>query len=281
MAAPGPRGSGDNGRVRRVRRHLAVAAPLLAAALIASPLAGAGAGGGERKLSEVKWDKRVKAAKRVASKRQGSVSFSVRGGGEKRSHGGRETYKSASVVKAMLLAAYLRRYDDRDLTKRERRRLRMMTRRSDNETATWARDEVGNEGLERLADRVGMRCFATNPYSWGSTAICSRDMARLMKKLPELLPRRHRGWAMTQLRRIVRKQRWGIAEVSDWRKYFKGGWHDFEPGNWRVHQIALLRSPGGQELAVAILSDGQPSKGYGIETVRRVANQLIGPVTRR
>lgn len=88
---------------------------------------------------------------------------------------------------------------------------------------------------------------------------------------------------MTLLKRIVRKQRWGIPEVlgRGWTPHFKGGWHDDAPGNWRVHQIALLRGPAKEEVGVAVLSRKQPSKGYGTATVKKVANALIGPVTRK
>ncbi len=235
------------------------------------------AGGGG--LAGVNWDRRVKAAERVAKGRAGKVSFSVRGGGVKRSREGSDRYHSASVVKAMLLVAYLRRYSDRELRDSERERLKVMIRRSDNDAATEVRDIVGNGALEAIAERLGFRCFATSS-SWGATEICSRDMALFMKRIEGELPRRHRGYAMTLLKRIVSKQRWGIPEVTGWTPFFKGGWHDYAPGEWRVHQIALLRGPRREELAVAVLSTSQPSKGYGIATVRKVARALIGPVTR-
>lgn len=256
---------------------LIVAAALVLALVLSAP-ASAGKGKGEPNLKKVHWDKRLQAAKRVARKRAGKVSFSVRGGGVRRSSDGRRGYKSASVVKAMMLVAYLRRYDDRELSRSERKRLKKMIRRSHDDSATEVRDIIGNGALERLADKVGMPCFAS-ASSWGSTQICSRDMAKLFKVIDELMPRRHRRFGMTQLRRIVRKQRWGIPEVTGWKPFFKSGWYP-DPGGWRVHQVALLRSPRRQELAVAVLTSGQPSKGYGIETVRKVANQLVGPVAR-
>jgi hypothetical protein len=234
----------------------------------------------ERNLADVHWDKRLKAAKRVAGDRAGKVSFSIRGGGVRRSWKGSDRYRAASVVKAMLMVAYLRRYSDRRLDDYERERLRIMIRRSDNQAATEVRDIVGNESLDAIADKLGMRCFGT-ASSWGSTEICSRDMALFMKKIDELLPRRHRQFAMGLLKRIVKKQRWGIAEVTGWTPFFKAGWYDDAPGVWRVHQVALLRGPEGQELAVAVLSSAQKSKGYGIATIRKVARALIGPVTRR
>ena len=232
-----------------------------------------------RPLGEVDWSKRVRVAERYAERRAGSVSFSLRAGGVRRSLDGDRTYASASVVKVMLLVAYLRERRDDGLGHDERRLLEKMIRRSHNDSATRVRDIVGNEALEDLADRVGMDCFATTASSWGSTRICSADQALLMKRVAELLPERHRSFGMTQLRRIVPRQRWGIPEVTGWTPYFKGGWFE-DPGGWRIHQVALLRGPKRQELALAILTSSQPTRNYGRETVRGVAKRLVGPLTR-
>ena len=253
-------------------------------ALIASVLA-LGAGAAEaasqgKPLGEVDWDKRLESAERFAESRAGSVSFSFRGGGVHRGRDGDRTYYSASVVKVMLMAVFLRQARNRGLSEDEKEMVRVMIRRSDNEAASRIRDIVGNESLEDLADRVGMRPFAASSSSWGLTQICSRDMALLMKGIDTLVPERHRVFGMTQLRRIVPRQRWGVPDVTGWRPYFKGGWTPASEGGWRVNQVALLRGPDRQELAVAILSNGQPSKGYGIDTIRGVAKRLIGPVTR-
>lgn len=260
----------------RLQTTLVAAAALSLVLLVAAAPASAGG----RNLGQVHWDKRVKAAKRVANGRAGKTSFSLRGGGVRRSFNPSDRYRAASVVKAMLMVAYLRRYSERGLDGSERERLKIMIRRSDNDAATEIRDIVGNASLEAIAEKLGMRCFGT-ASSWGSTQICSRDMALFMKKIEELLPRRHRQFAIGLLKRIVTKQRWGIAEVTGWTPFFKGGWYDDAPSDWRVHQIALLRGPKHEELAVAILTSGQTSKGYGIATIRKVARALIGPVTGR
>lgn len=252
---------------------------VLLLAALAGLFAAAPATAAERPLGEIDWSKRVRAAERFAGHRAGSVSFSLRAGGVRRSLDGDRTYASASVVKVMLLIAYLRERRDRSLDHDERELLRAMIRRSHNDSATRVRDEVGNEALEDLAGRAGMDCFATSGSSWGSTRICSRDQALLMKRIAELLPERHRSFAMTQLRQIVARQRWGIPEVTGWTPYFKGGWFE-DPGGWRIHQVALLRGPGSKELALAVLTSGQPTRNYGRETVRGVAKRLIGPVTR-
>jgi hypothetical protein len=90
------------------------------------------------------WTPDVAAARRYAVSRPGVVAFAVRT--EKRSWGFREdhVYPSASVLKAMLLAAYLRHVRTRPLRRDERALPAPMIRRSDNTAATRIRDRLGN-----------------------------------------------------------------------------------------------------------------------------------------
>ncbi len=55
---------------------------------------------------------------------------------------------------------------------------------------------------------------------------------------------------------------------------FKGGWRPSDDRGWTVHQVAKLESGRGP-LAIAVLSDGNPSRAYGIETVQGVAERLL------
>jgi len=55
------------------------------------------------------WEPGVKAARAYAQSRQGTVAFAVRTAGRAASLRGDRSFQSASVVKAMLLVAYLRR----------------------------------------------------------------------------------------------------------------------------------------------------------------------------
>ncbi|MBM3668062.1 MAG: hypothetical protein FJW90_11420 [Actinobacteria bacterium] len=120
------------------------------------------AAGKKRPVDAYPWSRRMKKAVRFARRRAGSVSFAIvdeRG----RIHGFHRgaRHSSASVVKAMLLVAYLRRgsVKRRRLHGGEKATLGPMIRRSDNAAATRIHDVVGNAGLRRLARRAGMRRF--------------------------------------------------------------------------------------------------------------------------
>lgn len=224
------------------------------------------------------WRPDVRSARAYAAGRAGSVSFAVRTSARAYGWRAQRTYSSASVVKAMLLVAYLRRRSVK------RRRLRIgevvlltpMIRVSDNGAATRVRDIVGNGGLRSVARRARMRRFATAP-SWGSTRITASDQARLFLNIDRYVPRRHRRFAMSLLNTITPSQRWGVARARprSWALYFKGGW-----GFGLDHQVALLRR-GGRRVSLAILTSGDPSQSYGNRTLEGVARRLLRGLGRR
>jgi hypothetical protein len=186
------------------------------------------------------------------------------------------TVPSASVVKAMLMVAYLDRpgVRHRALTGRDRALLDPMIRRSDNVAATRMRDLVGNAALVRLARRARMRHFSVHPI-WGLSRITARDQTRLWLRFEAFLPARHRAYAMGLLATVIPRQRWGFGQLAlpqGWELFFKGGWGS---GTGLVeHQVALLRR-GEERVAVAVLTTGSPSHAYGKRTLRGVAGRLL------
>jgi len=254
-------------------RLLLLAACALAAGSVASPALAAKPG----KPRAFPWEKRVREANHFLAGRAGTAAYAVvdeRG----RVHGHRSSvqYSSASLVKAMLLVAYLDRREvrRRHLRPAERQLLGPMIRISDNDAASAIHERVGTDGLTRLARRAGMRNFVAYPV-WGGCQVTARDQARFFLRIRALLPKLHRKYAMGLLRRIVSYERWGIppGAPGGWVPFFKGGWFRDEDG-WRVHQAALLRR-GGRRIAIAVLSRGSPNLEYGAATITGVTSRLL------
>lgn len=193
----------------------------------------------------------------------------------KRVRGLRRTtrFRSASVVKAMMLVSVLRRAAGRPLSDGERAELRPMITRSDNATASAIYARIGPGALRRVARAAGMRSFA--PASpWGVSQITAADQVRFFLRIDRLVPSRHRRYARRLLSSIVKGQRWGIAPVAR-RKglkiFFKGG---FVPGI--THQVALLeRRRDGARIALAVLTRDSPSMAYGERTIEGVAARAL------
>lgn len=247
--------------------------------LVATVVSGAGqvtAAAQAERAEPVPWRPDVAAARAYAGRRQGRVSFAVRT--PRRTYGfhaGR-TERSASVVKAMLLVAYLRQGSvrSRPLGPADRALLGPMIRSSDNDAASRAFAVVGDAGLNAVARAAVMRRFESGGAFWGSSRITAADQARLFLRIDARLPERHRAYGLKLLRTVVAYQRWGIARArpKGWTLYFKGGWGS---GTGAVnHQVALLRR-GRERLCVAVLTGGNPTHAYGSETLRGVARRLL------
>jgi len=222
------------------------------------------------------WQPDTKAAIAYIHTRAGQITFAVRT--ERRVWGYHRTdaVNSLSVVKALLLVAYLDdpRVRGRPLTAGDRRLINPMIRRSDNDAATKVLAYVGAPRVQQTARRVGMRRFRLDPLVWGGSRIDASDQARFFLHLDAHIVARHRAIAMRLLGTIVPEQRWGIgkARPDGWRLYFKGGWGD--GANSPDHQVALLTF-GTRRVAVAVLTIGNPSNAYGNETLRGVFARLL------
>jgi beta-lactamase class A len=222
------------------------------------------------------WEPDIAAARAYAAQRPGSISFAVRTDGRFWGHRTTRAVPSASVLKAMLLVAYLRRGDvrGRPLRSADRRLLAPMVRRSDNATATRVRGIVGDAGLSRLAGAARMQRFKAAAPVWGNSRVDARDQTRFFLHIDRLVPRRHRAYAMTLLRTVVKSQRWGVGRATPrgWRVYFKGGWGS---GSGAVdHQVALLRR-GDLRVSVAIMTTSNGSHAAGKQTLEGVARRLL------
>jgi hypothetical protein len=221
------------------------------------------------------WHPDVRAARRYARRRAGDVSFAVIDQrGRFRGYHVRETAPMASTFKVMLLAALLRKRADSDLSRRDRRLLAPMIRRSDNVAATEVRDMVGARRIRRLARLAGMRDFRYSPI-WGLSRSSPRDEVRFMYHLQRYIPGRHRAFARYLLSHVIRSQRWGIGRVvpPGWKLFLKGGWGS---GTGLVdHQVALLKR-GRRRVALAIFTQFDPDHAYGKRTLRGVAARLLG-----
>lgn len=225
--------------------------------------------------------KQFTAAENYARARSGHVSWAVvDADGEVRSFNGDQQYRCASLAKALILVARLRQLGAREIPAGTHSDLSSMIRVSNNDAASrqfqlpGMADEVRN-----LAHEAGMTGFLMpNPFDWGVIRFTAVDQAKLFSRIDQLIPEKHRSWAMNELRSVTPAQRWGIARFADespqhWQVAFKGGWLSSPCGGIQ-HQAALLTRPG-ERLGVAVLTDCNPGAGYGQQTQLEVATRLF------
>jgi Beta-lactamase enzyme family len=268
----------------RVRGMWLAGAALALAGVLAGPLgsgpAAARSGSpclvpGHTASLDALWRPDMAAAIGYNDHRAGDIAFAVRTAG--RFYGYRPDHVewSASVVKAMLMVAYLDRPSvaGRNLTGYDRSLLVPMITHSDNNAADTVDAIVGWGGLRALAERVGMTHFA-NASPWGETHITARDQTRFFLHIDRDVVARHRAFAMYLLASITPAQRWGIGEVAPrgWQLYFKGGW-GYGTGLLDHQVVLLVRGCARVSLAVLTMYDG--SHAYGKATLRGIFARLL------
>lgn len=251
-------------------------APLEIAASAPQPSSRAPSG---RRAREPEWPAEGAGdeARSIARERGGLVSFAAIGpGGREVTYEADRLYSAASVVKALLLVAELRRLERGALPLDDgtAQTLKAMITWSDNAAADAIYARSGDEGLFDVARDAGMQRFTVAGH-WGNAQITAADMASFMWNLDELLDLPYGRYGGKLLGSIVESQSWGLPAVTpdDAHLRFKGGWVPTDDGQI-VHQAGSVELDG-KRYAVAVLTDAQPSMAYAIETVEAVEWQLL------
>ena|GEM_PF-1589784 len=234
---------------------------------------------------------RVAAAGRYLATRAGIDAFAVVD-----SHGRlsgvnvRRRFHSASVVKAMMLVAYLRMLAEkrRPLDSASRALLYPMIDESDNAAASSVLALVGQAALDRVADDAHMNDYERARGWWAFTDVSAADLARFFSVIDSLIPAPFDGYARSLLSGIELDQSWGIPAVGrpEFQVFFKGGWLPESEG--LVNQAARLERPG-ITFSLAVLTQDNPKTAtqpvltqdkevmqYGEQTIAGVTERLLG-----
>ena len=180
---------------------------------------------------------------------------------------------SASVVKAMLLVAYLRSHPQPSAGMRDV--LRGMIEYSDNAATDVVYGVVGRSGLAKLARLAHMRGFRLCG-GWITTRVTAADTALFFRDMERYIPSRQRHFANGLLAGITPSQSWGIPAVArpmGYRVYFKGGWL----GAFVLANQAARLERERVRLGLAVFTDGNPGSPYGLDTIRGVTARLLAP----
>ena len=181
-------------------------------------------------------------------------------------------FTGASLVKAMLLVAYLRKYPHAaglDVTATK------MIEESDNASAFAIQEAVGMSGVKKVARLAKMQDFEA-AGTWIDSKVSAADQARFFFDYLSYVPASRRAFARKLLNGITPMQRWGIpaaAGPDGWTPYFKSGW--LEMDNVLMVQAAWVEK-GGVTWSAAVMTDRNPTKSYGWDTQKGFAGLLLG-----
>ncbi|MFG2145048.1 serine hydrolase [Streptomyces sp. NPDC048696] len=194
-----------------------------------------------------------------------------------------DTFDSASVVKATVLATLLwdATRQDRSLTQRERGLATKMITESDNASTTELWKQLGAAKVQSFLSAAGMT--QTTPGAdgyWGLTRITARDQARLLALLTSrnaLLSDAARAYQLGLMNRVVAGQRWGTPAGAPGGAIvqLKNGWLQRSTHGWRVHSIGAFTG-NGHDYAMAVLTEDNATMNQGVDTIEAVARAVHG-----
>ena len=193
---------------------------------------------------------------------------------------------AASVVKLDILEALLAQRSS-GLSAADRPLAQLMIEDSDNDAATslWYASG-GAAGLRAYNEAAGLT--GTTPSScvectgfawpgWGLTTTVPDDQITLLKELiapGTLLTSAERSYALSLLENITPSQRWGVcggvpAQVT---VALKNGWLPLDAADtdWQINSVGWIYGDGSDYL-MAVLSTGNPTEQYGIDTIDQLA----------
>jgi Beta-lactamase enzyme family len=190
-------------------------------------------------------------------------------------------FDSASVVKVTILGTLLREAmtQHRALTSTEARLAAAMITRSDNAAASALWAHVGRGRLQYFLGRAGMTQTRLGPGGyWGLTQITAHDELLLLNLLqyPNLvLDTASRGYALGLMARVIPAQRWGVpaGAPASLTVHVKNGWLPLAPHRWRINSIGCFTGRD-RGYAIAVLTQDNPTMGYGITTIERAAEVI-------
>ena len=196
----------------------------------------------------------------------------------------------ASIVKLDVLETLLAEHDQDDgtgLSASDQSLTEQMIEDSDNDAATSLWSQVGGPARIRsfnaragLTHTVPSSCVVCPGFAWpgwGLTTTTPDDQIALLRQLVapnSLLTRAGRDYALSLMEDVTPSQRWGIsggvpAQVT---VALKNGWLPLlgTDSDWQVNSIGWV-SGDGRDYLIAVLTTGNPSYQYGIDTIEALA----------
>src|SRR5690242_6885170 len=202
-------------------------------------------------------------------------------------HGGPQA--EASVVKLDILETLLAERGQggsTGLSASDRSLAEQMIEDSDNTAATSLWYAAGGPakigafnaraGLTRTVPSSCVVCPGFAWPGWGLTTTTPDDQISLLKQLVtpgSLLSEADRDYALSLMEDVTPSQRWGVSGgvPANVTVALKNGWLPLRGNSdWQVNSVGWIHG-SGRDYLMAVLSAGNPSEQYGIDTIGQLA----------
>jgi len=259
---------------RLVRQWLTRGALAAALAAVIAPGARAAGPGAPRPVNPFG----TAAIRAFLGSRSGDVTAAVENLGTDRTYlwNPRVAEHTASIVKVDILETLLHQLHGAPIPPSVAATAQGMIENSNNDDATDLWNRVGGAPAVAAYDRlVGMN--QTTPNSaWGLTTTTPRDQILLLRQLVlggDLLDPGARDYELSLMEHVEADQDWGVsggvpagAVVA-----LKNGWLPLPGQGWQVNSIGWIHGEH-RDYLLAIMTGGDPSEAYGIDTIQGVAS---------
>ena len=198
----------------------------------------------------------------------------------------------ASVVKLDILETLLAQQAGTALSAGDQSLSQSMIEDSDNDAATSLWDEAGGAaGISAYNDSAGLNgtvpsaCVTCAGFAWpgwGLTTTLPQDQLSLLKQLVapgsrSLLSAPQRAYALSLMENVSPDQRWGISGgvPAGVTVALKNGWLPLDAANtdWQINSVGWV-SGDGRDYLIAVLTTGNPTEQYGIDTVSALSSRV-------
>ena len=199
----------------------------------------------------------------------------------------------ASIVKLDILETlYARQGGPAGLPAGDQALAQQMMEDSDNSAATSLWNDVGGSatiqsfnaaaGLTRTASSSCVTCPGFAWPGWGLSTTTPADQITLLRQLVKpstLLTDEQRRAALQFMENVDPSQRWGITGGVPSRATVavKDGWLPLDSAStdWQINSIGWV-SGSGRDYLMAVLTTGNPTEQYGIDTINGLSAIVWG-----
>ncbi len=198
----------------------------------------------------------------------------------------------ASVVKVNILEALLAQSQGLGLTTANQSAAQNMIENSDNDAATTLWNSAGAaSGIAAFNSTVGLTDTTPSPCvvcagfpwpGWGLTTTTPVDQVALLKLLVTpnaVLSDVERSYALGLMENVTPSERWGVSSgvPAQVTVALKNGWLPLNSSdtNWQINSIGWV-SGANRNYVIAVLTTGNPSEQYGIDTINAISAIVYG-----
>jgi len=196
----------------------------------------------------------------------------------------------ASIVKVAILEALLAKSDGAGLAADEQPTAQAMIEESDNDSATDLWDDAGGtsgiasfDSSAGLSDTTPSQCVQCPGFpwpGWGLTKTTPEDQITLLRLLTgpnSLLTSSEQSYALGLMENVTSSEQWGVdgGVPSGVTVALKNGWLPLNDADtdWQINSIGWI-SGDGRDYLLAVLSTGDPSEQYGIDSIDELSSMV-------